>query len=288
MEIASTIWIPDIIDPWRGQEDMHSKNADLSNVARDEFWFIPPGVGVEARVSLVRDVIGCRQSNTTGETLHEKVVVSQFSQANNRIITGDELALRTTNTENDLGMKTEAEERKLHRIATVHNFLEMCQGRQHLRATKNESRTQIQQTTAVRYIEDTEEIVKASGSNFQHDGMAAFKFWERSSLPPGLSAKDLPGGLSHVLNVHRIRRIDWHPAKSDEDSSPGCILATDNLLDWNWDFDNPNDTEDNWEAGNESNIELDHGDYDRETPELRDMSAPPNGPGLIRPTWRSK
>jgi len=38
------------------------------------------------------------------------------------------------------------------------------------------------------------------------------------------------------------------------------------LLDWNWDFDNPNDTEDNWEAGNESNIELDHGDYDRETP----------------------
>jgi len=47
--------------------------------------------------------------------------------------------------------------------------------------------------TAVGYILDTEEIVKASWSLFQHDGAATFKLSERSPLPPALSAKDLPG-----------------------------------------------------------------------------------------------
>jgi hypothetical protein len=48
--------------------------------------------------------------------------------------------------------------------------------------------------TAIGYILDTEEIVKASLSLFQHDCAAAFKLSERSPLPPALSAKDLPGG----------------------------------------------------------------------------------------------
>jgi hypothetical protein len=40
---------------------------------------IPHGVGVEASVSLGQDVIGWRQSKTTGETLRENVVVGQFA-----------------------------------------------------------------------------------------------------------------------------------------------------------------------------------------------------------------
>ena len=71
MEISSTFWIPDIPDWWRQQEETHSKYADLSNVARDIFSIIPHGVGVEASFSLGRDVIGWRQSQTTGKTLHE-------------------------------------------------------------------------------------------------------------------------------------------------------------------------------------------------------------------------
>jgi len=55
--------------------------------------------------------------------------------------------------------------------------------------------------TAVGYISDTEEIVKASWSNFQHDGAAAFKLSETSPVPPALSAKDLPGGQMRVLKV---------------------------------------------------------------------------------------
>jgi hypothetical protein len=52
---------------------------DLSNEAWDIFSIIPHGVGVEASVSLGRDVIGWRQSKTTGETVREKVVVRQFA-----------------------------------------------------------------------------------------------------------------------------------------------------------------------------------------------------------------
>jgi len=40
-------------------------------------------------------------------------------------LAGTDLELDTTNTENDLEMKKEAEERKLHRMAKVHDFLEM-------------------------------------------------------------------------------------------------------------------------------------------------------------------
>jgi len=58
MELSSTFWIPDITNWWRQQEEPHSKYADLSNVARDIFSIIPHRVGVEASISLGRDVIG--------------------------------------------------------------------------------------------------------------------------------------------------------------------------------------------------------------------------------------
>jgi len=128
MEISSTFWIPDITDWWRQQEETHSKYTNLFNVACDIISIIPHGVRVEASFSLCRDVIGCRQSKTTGETLCEKVVVRQFARANNGILAGTDPELVTTNTENDPEMKNAAEERKLHRMAKVHDFLEMWQG----------------------------------------------------------------------------------------------------------------------------------------------------------------
>jgi len=60
-------------------------------------------------------------------------------------------------------------------------------------ATQNESRVRNKQIPTVGYISDTEEIVKALWSLFQHDGAAAFKLLERSPLPPPLAAKDIPG-----------------------------------------------------------------------------------------------
>ena len=52
------------------------------------------------------------------------------------------------NTENDLQMKKEAEERKLHRMAKVHDFLERWQGSQNLCATRKESPAHNKQMTA--------------------------------------------------------------------------------------------------------------------------------------------
>jgi hypothetical protein len=149
MEISSTFWIPDITDWWRQPEETHSKYANLSIVTRDIFSIIPHGVGVEASFSLGQDVIGWRQSKTTGETLREKVVVRQFARANNTILAVTDPELHTTNTENNSEMKNEVEERKLHRLAKIHDFLEMWQGSQNLRATQMESRVQYKQISAV-------------------------------------------------------------------------------------------------------------------------------------------
>jgi hypothetical protein len=288
MEISGTLWIPDLTDWWRQQEETHSKYANLSNVAHDIFSIVPHGVGVEAGFSLRRDVIGWRQSKTTEETLHEKVVLRQFALANNGMLAGTDPELNTTNTENDSEMKKKAEERKLHRMAMVHDFLEMWQCSLNLCATQNKSRARNIQMTAVGYISDTEEIVKASWSLFQHDGAAAFKWSERSPLPLALSAKDLPGGRTQILNVCRIRRINRHPVESDEDSAPQSIADTDDWLNWNRDLDNPIDSEEDYTADDESDIEHNSGIKDPERPEQQDMSAPPNVPRLVLPTRKSK
>jgi len=288
MEIRSTFWIPDITDCWRQQEETHLKYADLSNVVRDIISIIPHGVGVEASFSLGRDVIGWRQSKTTGKTLRKEVVVRQFDRANNGIPAGSDLELDTMNTENDSEMKKEAEERKLHRMAKVLDFLEMWQGCRNLRATRKKSRAPNKQMTAVRYISDTDEIVKASWSLFQDDGAAAFKLTERSPSPPPLSAKDLPGGQTQILHVRWIQRINRHPVERDENSAPDSILDTDDCLNWNGDLDTPIDSEENCAADDESDIEQNNGIKDPECPEQHDMSASPNVPGLVWPTRKSK
>ena len=74
MEITSTFRFPHIANWWRQQEETHFKYAELSNVACDIPSIIPHGVGVESSFSISRDVIGWRQSKTTGETLCENVI----------------------------------------------------------------------------------------------------------------------------------------------------------------------------------------------------------------------
>jgi hypothetical protein len=196
--------------------------------------------------------------------------------------------LDTTNTENDSEMKKEAEERKLHRMANVHDFLEMWQGNQNLRATQKESRSRNKQVTATGDVSDMEEIIKASRSLFQHDGAAAFKLSERSPLQPAFSAKDLAGGRIQILNVRRIRRINRHRVESDDESAPESISGTEDWLNWNRDLDNPNDSEEDCSAADESDIEHKNGIEDPECAEQEDVYAARNVPGLVRPTRKSK
>ena len=266
MEMSSTIWLPDITNWWHRQEETHSKYADCSNVVHDIFCIIPHGVKVEASFCLGWDVIGWRQSKTTGETLRQKVVVKQFARANNGILAGADPELDATNTYNDSDMIKEAEERKLYRMAKVHNILEIWQGSQNLCATQKESRAQNKQTTAVGYISDTEDIVRALWSLFQHDGAVAFKLWGRSPLPPPWYAKDLPGGRTQILNARWIWRINRHPVERDGDSAPANISDTDDWFNSNWDLDNPPDSEDDCAVDVESDKEQDKSMEDPECP----------------------
>jgi len=179
MAISSTFWIPDISDRWRQPEETYSKYADLSNVVHDILSIIPYGVRVEASFSLGRDVIGSKQSKPTGETLREIVFVRLFTRANKGILAGYHRVTNTMNTENDSEMKAEVDERKFQWLAKVHDFLEMWQGSQNQHATQKESRARNKQMTTVGHISVTKEIVKASWTLFQHDGVAAFKLSER-------------------------------------------------------------------------------------------------------------
>jgi hypothetical protein len=58
------------------------------------------------------------------------------------MLAGTEPELDITNTENKSEMKKQVEERPLHRMDRVHDFLEMWQGSQNLHATQKESRAQ--------------------------------------------------------------------------------------------------------------------------------------------------
>ena len=188
------------------------------------------------------------------------------------------------NTRYNSEMKRTAEESTLHRMAKVHDFLEIWQGSQNLSATQKESHAQNKHMPAVGYISDTEQIVKASWSLFPHDGAAAFTLSERLPLPPAISAKNLRGGETQILNVRRIRTMNRYPVESDEKSAPVSSSDTKNWLYWNYDLYHPYDSTDDSAADFESDIEQHNGIKDPESQEQWDVSAAPNVPGLIRPT----
>ena len=287
IKISSTLWIPDITDWWHQQEEMHSKYPDLSNVACDICSIISHGVRVQARCSLGQVIISCSQLNTPGKTLRKEVVVRQFAGANNRIFAGSYTAPDSMERKNELDLKRQVEEWKLHRVAKVHASSEMWQGSQNLCPTPKESPSHNKHMASIGYISTTEEIVKASWQNFQHDGSAAFTLSERSPLPPALSAKDIPGGQTQALNDCRISRTNRHQAEWDVDSAPESISDSENWLNWNCDLDHPNVSDDNWEEDDETIVNWDNGIECQGSPERQDVSVLPNFPGLIRPTGRS-
>jgi hypothetical protein len=48
--------------------------------------------------------------------------------------------------------------------------------------------------TRIGYISNTEELVKVSRSNIDHNAVAAFKLSERYPLPPAMFTRNLSGG----------------------------------------------------------------------------------------------
>jgi hypothetical protein len=111
MEIGSTFWLPDITDWWWQQEETHPKFDDFSNGARDRFSIISHGIRVEASLSYGRNLIRWRQSKTTGESLCVRVVVMQCGRANSGLLAGDDPLLDPNSTDNNMELKTVAEEK---------------------------------------------------------------------------------------------------------------------------------------------------------------------------------
>jgi len=164
---------------------------------------------------------------------------------------------------------------------TSTRFWKCCREPLNLCATLKESCIRHKQLAAVGFISDSEEIVKASWLNFQHNGAAAFELLERSSVPAAFSAKHLPGEWTQELHMHQIKRINHYTAISDDDSSPGRISDTASCLNWNGRLDNPHDSADDREAESESDIQLDNSREDSYTREQHKIHATPPFPGLI-------
>jgi hypothetical protein len=132
--------------------------------------------------------------------------------------------------------------------------------------------------TAMGHISDMEETVKSCWSAFQHDGAAAFQLTEKSPLPPILSQIDLPEGKTKVLNIHHIRRINWHPGESDNGSAAVSNSDTKDWLNWIGDIDDPNNDELDGQANDED--EMDVSNESNVNDEL-EVKAALNIPGLI-------
>jgi hypothetical protein len=98
---------------------MNTKYSDLANIAHNIFMIMPYRVGAEASISLCRDVIGWRLSNTMGEIHREEVVVRQFAMYNLGLLASHTVQIYSSILDNDFEVKKEAEKRKLHRMANI-------------------------------------------------------------------------------------------------------------------------------------------------------------------------
>jgi hypothetical protein len=85
-------------------------STDLPNVPHNTFSVLLHHVRLEASLSVGEEFGGWRQSKTTGDTVCERVILWQYAGPIEWILAGNELALDTLNTENDLQMQREAEE----------------------------------------------------------------------------------------------------------------------------------------------------------------------------------
>jgi hypothetical protein len=86
------------------------------------------------------------------------------------------------------------------------------------------------------------------------------------------------------VNICQCRKINLHPVKSDGDSSPASISDTDDCVHQNGNFDHPNNSEGNFMAPVESDIEPGDAIENPDCQEQRDVGAPPTVPGFHLPT----
>jgi hypothetical protein len=102
-----------------------------------------------------------------------------------------------------------------------------------------------------------------------------------------VSAKDLPGGRTQVINICQIIKMDRHTSHSCEDSAPESISDTENWLTSKDDLDHPTERENECEADDKSDIEPCSGLKPSESPDHLVVHAIQNVPTLIQPIPKS-
>jgi hypothetical protein len=80
------------------------------------------------------------------------------------------------------------------------------------------------------------------------------------------------------LNVHLILRINRHTVESNEYNPPASISDAEDWLNWNGYLDNPNDTEEDSAADDDTDIEHNNWIEDPECPEQQQVSSAANAP----------
>src|SRR5215208_5391387 len=124
-------------------------------MARDIFSVIPLRVGVEVSFSLGHDVIGWRQSKTSGSTLQQKVVVRQWAHSNKGLLAD---AFSDARLENDTEGKADAEQSKLKKLASLTDFMYKSKRSSELNAVQKKLREQNINKCSHGFISDEEEF----------------------------------------------------------------------------------------------------------------------------------
>ena len=227
LELTAAFWKTDVAAYWRMQEDSCTEYAPLARMARDIFSVIPHGVGVEASLSLGRDVVGWRQCRTSGDTLQKKVIVRQFARSNPGIVAGAGASL-----ENDAAAgqnEQKEEDKKLLQLAGIAGHI-------HFRRVRKERKKAKQQWTnkesEFTYISDTEEISGSGWGAFKDCGTEVFH--EENGPPPTKKSGDTIK-VVRTYKPKRILRVDRQPGSiddedeanaSDTDDDADCLISS--------------------------------------------------------------
>lgn len=88
--------------------------------------------------------------------------------------------------------------------------------------------------------------------------------------------------MANARIKYQIQRINSYLFDSDEGSGPGIISETDNWRNCTGYLDNPNVSENDWDADDETDVERNNGIKDQHSPTHKDLRAATNVPELIR------
>ena len=221
-EVTASFWYPDVGGWWYNQEKMLGEYRDLAKMARDIFSVMPHGVGVEASFSLGRDVIGWRQSKTSGITLQQKVVVRQWARSNDGLFP-EEIGMLDI-SDNDNEEKRQKEDRKLNQLASIKDFITFTN---ESRARKSYQR-QVRQTkdTSIAgfgYISDSEEYYDVDWNEFDDNGAGAFEDSSGDRRP--LNLRSGTTKMSYGNLVGRIRRVERSCSDMESNIDPALSEA---------------------------------------------------------------